>query len=45
VDYDLSDPDLPISACTLRIGMETRDQGQIDQIRDKLTQEGFAIVG
>ena len=45
VDYDLSDPDLPISACTLRVGMETRDQAQIDQIKAKLEEEGFAIVG
>lgn len=45
VDYDLSDPDLPISSCTLRVGMETRDQAQIDQIRTKLVGEGFALVG
>ena len=45
VDYDLSDPDLPISSCTLRVGMETRDQAQIDQIRAKLVVEGFALVG
>ncbi len=45
VDYDLSDPDLPISACTLRVGMETRDQAQIDAIRCELTKQGFAIVG
>ena len=45
VDYDLSDPDLPISACTLRGAMETRDQAQIDQIKAKLEEEGFAIVG
>ena len=45
VDYDLSDPALPISSCTLRVGMETRDQAQIDQIRAKLVGEGFALVG
>lgn len=45
VDYDLSDPDLPISSCTLRVGMETLDQAQIDQIRAKLVGEGFALVG
>ncbi|WP_058270651.1 threonine ammonia-lyase [Olsenella massiliensis] len=44
VDYDLSDPDLPISSCTLRVGMETRDQAQIDQIRAKLVEEGFGLV-
>lgn len=45
VDYDLSDPDLPISACTLRVGMETKDQAQIDAIKAKLADEGFVIVG
>lgn len=45
VDYDLSDPDLPISACTLRVGMETRDQAQIDAIKERLIDEGFQIVG
>ena len=45
VDYDLSDPDLPISACTLRVGMETRDQAQIDAIKERLVVEGFQIVG
>ena len=30
---------------TLRVGMETRDQAQIDQIRAKLVGEGFALVG
>lgn len=44
VDYDLSDPDLPISACTLRVGMETRDQAQIDAIKERLVDEGFQIV-
>ena len=45
VDYDLSDPDLPIYACTLRVGMETRDQAQIDAIKERLVDEGFQIVG
>lgn len=45
VDYDLSNPDLPISACTLRVGMETRDQAQIDAIKERLVDEGFQIVG
>ena len=44
VDYDLTDPDLPISSCTLRIGMETRDQAQIDQIRERLAAAGFALA-
>ena len=44
VDYDLSDPDLPISSCTLRVGMETRDREQIEAIKRELQAEGFAIV-
>ncbi len=44
VDYDLSDPDLPISSCTLRVGMETRNQRQIDDIRAKLAEEGFSLA-
>ncbi|MGI6755366.1 MAG: threonine ammonia-lyase [Atopobiaceae bacterium] len=44
VDYDLSDPDLPISACTLRIGMETRNREQIEAIKAELKAEGFSLV-
>ncbi|MEE8716481.1 MAG: threonine ammonia-lyase [Coriobacteriales bacterium] len=44
VDYDLTDPDLPISSCTLRLGMETRNQEQIDQIRERLAAAGFALA-
>lgn len=43
VDYDLSDPELPISSCTLRIGMETRDADHVRQIRDALQQAGFRL--
>lgn len=44
VDYDLTNPDLPISSCVLRIGMETRDQAQIDAIRQDLQNNGFALL-
>lgn len=44
VDYDQTDPNLPISSCILRIGMETKDQAQIDAIRDRMVQEGFSLV-
>ena len=44
VDYDLSDPNLPISSCVLRMGMETRDQAQIDDIRARLAAAGFSLV-
>ena len=44
VDYDLSDPNLPISSCVLRMGMETRDQAQIDEVRERLVDAGFSLV-
>ncbi len=44
VDYDMSDPELPISACTIRFGMETRDFEQIDQIRKAIVDAGFGLV-
>ncbi|MGN0286951.1 MAG: threonine ammonia-lyase [Atopobiaceae bacterium] len=44
VDYDQTDPNLPISSCILRIGMETKDQAQIDAIRNRMVQEGFSMV-
>lgn len=44
VDYDQTDPNLPISSCILRIGMETRDQEQIDAIRARLVEENFEMV-
>jgi threonine dehydratase len=44
VDYDSSDPDLPISDCILRLGMETRDAAQIDDIRACLTAAGFELA-
>ncbi|MEE8704360.1 MAG: hypothetical protein SOH58_05045, partial [Olsenella sp.] len=44
VDYDLSDPDLPISSCILRVGMETRDSQQIEEIREHLQGAGFSLA-
>ena len=44
VDYDLSDPDLPISSCILRVGMETRDAQQIEEIREHLQDAGFSLA-
>ena len=44
VQYDGSDPDMPISSCFLKLGMETRDEAQIEQIRTELAKAGFQLV-
>ena len=44
VQYDNGDPNMAINNCFLKIGMETRDHTQVDQISTKLTEAGFHIV-
>ncbi|MCI2047583.1 MAG: threonine ammonia-lyase [Faecalibacterium sp.] len=44
VRHDRNDPSMPISACYLKIGMETRDQKQIDNIKAELKKAGFPVV-
>ena len=44
VRHERSDPNMAISSCFLRVGMETRDFAQIDEIRRRLTEAGFEIV-
>ncbi len=44
VRHERSDPNMAISSCFLRIGMETRDFAQIDEIHKALTEAGFKIV-
>lgn len=44
VRHERSDPNMAISSCFLRIGMETRDFAQIRQIKHALTEAGFVIV-
>jgi threonine dehydratase len=44
VQYDGSDPNMPISSCFLKLALETRDAAQIEQIRQKLTAAGFQLV-
>ena len=44
VQYDGSDPNMPISSCFLKLGMETRDAAQIEQIRTELSKAGFQLV-
>ncbi len=44
VFHDRSDTNMAISSCFLKLGLETRDQAQIDQIRETLTLAGFKLV-
>ncbi|MBQ9031947.1 MAG: threonine ammonia-lyase [Parasporobacterium sp.] len=44
VHHERSDPNMPISSCILRVGMETASFEQIRRIRETLTAEGFHIV-
>jgi len=43
VHHERSDPNMPISSCILRVGLETASFEQIRTIRQKLTEEGFMI--
>ena len=42
--HDGSDPNMPISSCFLKLTLETRDNTQIEQIRQELTKAGFQLV-
>ncbi len=44
VHHERSDANMPISSCYLKIGLETRDFAQIDEIKDALTAAGFRPV-
>lgn len=44
VHHDRSDQNMAINSCFLKIGMETRNQEQIDEIKAKLTEAGFQLV-
>lgn len=44
VQYDGSDPNMAISSCFLKLGLETRDAAQIDEIRQALKDAGFVVV-
>lgn len=42
--HERSDANMAIASCFLRIGMETRDAAQIEEIRTALSNAGFKIV-
>lgn len=44
VHHDRGDQNMAINSCFLKIGMETRNQAQIDEIKAKLAEEGFQLV-
>ncbi len=44
VHHDHADANMAISACFLKIGLETRNQAQIDEIRSALANAGFNLV-
>lgn len=44
VHHDRSDTNMAITSCFLKLGLETRDAAQIEQIKNRLTQEGFHLV-
>ena len=44
VHHDRADTSMAITSCFLKLGLETRDQAQIEEIRNALTQAGFRLV-
>ena len=44
VHHERSDANMAVTSCFLKVGMETRDFEQIEEIRQKLTEAGFKIV-
>ncbi len=44
VHHERSDANMPISGCYLRVGLETRDFAQIEEIKAALTEAGFRLM-
>lgn len=44
VHHDRSDANMAVTSCFLKLGLETRDGDQIQEIKDCLTKEGFKLV-
>lgn len=44
VHHERSDANMPISSCYLKIGLETRDFDQIEEIKAALSKAGFTLV-
>lgn len=44
VHHDRADTNMAITSCFLKLGLETRDAAQVEQIKQKLTEAGFKLV-
>ena len=44
VHHDRADTSMTITSCFLKLGLETRDHAQIEEIRKALTEAGFRLV-
>ena len=44
VHHDRADTSMTITSCFLKLGLETRDHTQIEEIRKALTEAGFHLV-
>ena len=44
VHHDRSDANMAITSCFLKLGLETRDNDQIEEIKRRLIEEGFNLV-
>ena len=44
VQHNRSDVNMPITGCYLKLGLETRDQAQIEEIKTKLLAAGFNLL-
>ena len=44
VHHNQSDTNMAITSCYLRVGMETRDHAQVEQIKQELAKAGFKLV-
>jgi threonine dehydratase len=44
VHHDRGEENSAINSCVLKIGMETRDQAQIDEIQKSLTKAGYQLI-
>ena len=44
VQYDQGDTNMAITSCFLKLALETRDAQQIEQIKQKLAENGFNLV-
>ena len=44
VQYDQGDTNMAITSCFLKLGLETRDAAQIEEIKQKLGAGGFQLV-